>query len=197
MSLPRKIFLASAVAGFAGAAAFFAAALTFFAAAPAFAAGVEVSAAWTRATVRGASVGVGFMTIDNQSGEADTLTGGACDCAERVEIHETREEAGIMTMRAVPKGVEIKPGNIVTLKPGTFHLMLIGLKTHFLPGESVHLTLHFAKSGDVGADLKVEAFGAQSPTAEKPPTPEKAPDAKPAPTQPSKAAPARIIAPVN
>lgn len=182
MSPLRKVFLVSTLA-------IFAAAPVCLAAAPAFADGIAVSTAWTRATVRGASVAVGFLTLDNQGGEADTLTGGACDCAERVEIHETKEEAGITTMRAVPKGVEIKPGKSITFKPGSFHLMLIGLKTHFLPGETVHLTLHFEKAGDVGADLKVESFGAQGPT-EKAPAAETTPDAKPADagkTKPAKA----------
>jgi copper(I)-binding protein len=169
MLLVRKVLLTSALVCFAAALGSFAAALASFAAAPAFAGGIEISSAWTRATVRGASVGVGFMTIDNQGGEADTLTGAACDCAERVELHESREEAGVMTMRAVPKGVEIKPGKAVTLKPGTYHLMLIGLKAYFVLGETVHLTLHFAKAGDLGADLKVEPFGAQAPSAEQTP----------------------------
>ncbi|MCW2275068.1 copper chaperone PCu(A)C [Rhodoblastus acidophilus] len=135
---------------------------------PALAGGVEVSQPWSRATVRGASVAAGYMTIDNQGGAADTLKGGVTDRAERVEIHQSREEGGIMTMRAVPKGVEIKPGKQLVLKPGGYHLMIIGLKSAFLPGETVHVTLQFEKAGDVGADLKVVGFGANGPEGTKP-----------------------------
>jgi copper(I)-binding protein len=158
MSLARRMFFSSAFLAFA--------------AAPALAGGVEISGAiqvsesWTRATVRGASVGAGYMTIDNRGGEADALTGASSDRAERVEIHESREEDGIMTMRAAPKeGLKIKPGKQLVLKPGGYHMMLIGLKSALLPGEIVHLTLHFARAGDVGADLTVEGFGAQAPGA--------------------------------
>jgi copper(I)-binding protein len=135
---------------------------------PALADGVEVSRAWTRATVRGASVAAGYMTVDNQGGAADVLKGGASDRAERVEIHQSREENGIMTMRAVPKGVEIKAGKQLVFKPGGYHLMIIGLKSAFLPGETVHVTLRFEKAGDVGADLKVVGFGANGPDGAKP-----------------------------
>jgi copper(I)-binding protein len=127
---------------------------------PALADGIEVSNAWTRATVRGASVAAGYMTLDNQGAGADTLKGASCDRAGRVEVHQSREEGGIMTMRALPDGVEIKAGKRLELKPGGYHLMIIGLKSPFALGELVHVTLHFAKAGDVGADLKVMGFGA-------------------------------------
>jgi copper(I)-binding protein len=154
MSFARKIFIASA--------------LLAATAAPALAEGIEISNGWTRVTVRGASVGVGYMTIDNQSGAADTLASASCDCAGRVEIHESVEKAGLMTMRALPKGVEIKAGKQLALKPGGHHLMLVGLKGPFVLGDTVHMTLHFAKAGDIGADLKVQPFGAQGLEAPKP-----------------------------
>lgn len=146
----------------------FSSAFLLLSAVPALAGGVEVSQAWCRATVRGASVAAGYLTIDNQGGAADVLKGAASDRAERVEIHQSREENGIMTMRAVPKGIEIKAGKQLVLKPGGYHLMIIGLKSAFLPGETVHVTLHFDKAGDIGADLKVGGFGASGPEETKP-----------------------------
>ena len=135
---------------------------------PALAGEMEVSQAWSRATVRGASAAAGYLTIDNQGGATDVLKGAASDRAERIEIHQSREENGVMTMRAVPNGVEIKADKQLVLKPGGYHLMIIGLKTAFLPGEIVHVTLHFDKAGDVDADLKVVAFGASGPEGSKP-----------------------------
>lgn len=135
---------------------------------PALADGIAVSQGWTRATVRGASVAAGYMTIDNQGAAPDVLKGGVSDRAERIEIHQSREEGGIMTMRAVPKGIDIKPGKPLALKPGGYHLMIIGLKSAFLPGETVHVTLQFEKAGDVATDLKVVGFGATGPEGGKP-----------------------------
>jgi copper(I)-binding protein len=59
--------------------------------------------------------------------------------------------------------VVIEPGKQLILQPGGTHLMIVGLKSAFLPGEIVHVTLHFAKAGDIGADLKVVGFGALGP----------------------------------
>jgi hypothetical protein len=153
MILSRKHFFASAAI----------AAVLF--ASGAIAADIKVSAPWSRATVRGASVGVGYFAIENKGKEADRLLGGTTDAAEKVEIHESQAEGGIMKMRALPEGIEIKPGETVTLKPGSFHLMLVGLKAVLLPGEKVHVTLNFAKAGAIAIDMPVEGFGATGPSA--------------------------------
>lgn len=121
---------------------------------------IDVSAPWTRATVRGASVGVGYMTIENKGKDADRLTGATTDAAAKVEVHETKIEGGVMKMRFMPDGLEIKPGATVTLKPGSYHLMLMGLAKPLLPGETVPVTLNFAKGGPVTVGMPVEGFGA-------------------------------------
>ncbi len=164
MIFSRKAFWASA----ALAAGLFAGAAMFFPAGGACA-DIKVSAPWSRASVRGASVGVGFLTIENKGKEADRLLGGTTDSAEKVEIHETRSEGGIMKMLALPEGIEIKPGQTVVFKPGAFHLMLVGLKAALFPGEVVHATLNFAKAGPIAVDLPVEGFGATGPSAAPPP----------------------------
>ncbi len=137
----------------------------------ALAADIEISAPWSRATVRGASVGVGFFTVTNKGKEADRLLGGETNVAEKVEIHETQAEGGIMKMRALPEGIEIKPGETVTLKPGAIHLMLVGLKAILAPGEKVHVTLNFAKAGPIGVDMPVEGLGATGPSVAPPAEP--------------------------
>ena len=38
---------------------------------------------------------------------------------------------GVMRMRPVEGGLEIKPGEAVELKPSSFHIMLVGLNIHW------------------------------------------------------------------
>ncbi len=128
-----------------------------------WAADIEVKGPWTRATVHGASVAVGFLTIENKGAETDRLTSASADVAEKVELHETRMENGVMQMRALPQGAEIKPGATLVLKPGSYHLMLLGLKGQLLPGGAVHLTLTFSKAGQVEVTMPVETVGATGP----------------------------------
>jgi copper(I)-binding protein len=127
------------------------------------AADIELKAPWSRATAKGARVGVGYLAIVNKGATPDRLVSATADVAEKVELHETGMDNGVMTMRGLPDGVEIKPGETLTLKPGGLHLMLMGLKQPLAQGADVRVTLNFAKAGPVAATLPVGALGATGP----------------------------------
>jgi copper(I)-binding protein len=124
--------------------------------------GLKISAAWARATPKGAPVGGGYLTITNNGTSADRLIGGLSDTATRFEIHNMSMENGVMKMRPVEAGIEIKPGQTVELKPGGYHVMFVGLKKPFAQGDHVKATLKFEKAGDVSVDFTVEGIGAQT-----------------------------------
>ena len=67
---------------------------------------------------------------------------------------------GVMIMRPVEGGLEIKPGESVELKPGSYHVMFMGLKQPLEKGQSVKGTLEFEKAGKVDVEYTVEAIGA-------------------------------------
>jgi periplasmic copper chaperone A len=146
------------------AAALFAALLTVPTQAETVTAGsLKISASWARATPKGAGVGGGYMTITNIGTVPDRLIDGATDIASRFEIHEMSMDNGVMKMRMLPKGLEIKPGETVTFKPGGYHVMLMGLKQQLVQGQHFKATLEFEKAGKVDIDFAVEGIGAQAP----------------------------------
>lgn len=118
---------------------------------------------WTRATPQGAKVGGGYLSVTNNGNEADRLMGVAATSAGQAEIHEMKTENGVMTMRPINDGVEIKPGETVALKPGGYHIMFMNLKEPFKPGEPVKGELEFQKAGKVQVEFKVEPVGAAGP----------------------------------
>jgi hypothetical protein len=118
---------------------------------------------YARATPPGAAVAGAFMRVENTGKEADRLVRAASPVASTVEIHEMAMEGGVMKMRAVP-GIDVKPGALVILKPGGYHVMLIGLKKPLVKGETFPLTLTFEKSGSVDVAVGVEAMGAAGRT---------------------------------
>lgn len=124
--------------------------------------GLKISAAWARATPKGAPVGGGYLTITNTGTAADRLIGGTSDAATRFEIHDMSMDNGVMKMRPVDAGIEIKPGQTVELKPGGYHVMFVGLKKTFVQGDHVKAILKFEKAGDVPVDFSVEGIGAQT-----------------------------------
>jgi copper(I)-binding protein len=113
-----------------------------------------------RATPKGAAVGGGYVTIVNNGPEPDRLIGASLADAGRVEVHEMSMAGGIMKMRPVAEGVEIKPGETVALKPGGYHMMFLNLRNPLVQGEMVDGALVFQKAGTVQVKFKVESIGA-------------------------------------
>src|SRR5262245_53485907 len=74
---------------------------------------LEIKQPWARATPKGAPVGGGYVTITNTGTTPDRLTGGSLIAAGRMEIHEMATVDGVMKMRPLAAGLEIKPGETV------------------------------------------------------------------------------------
>lgn len=125
------------------------------AAAPGAAMTLQISQAWSRATPPAAITGAGYLTIRNTGKSADRLVGGSTPVAAKLEIHEMSMTGGVMRMRPVKGGLAIAPGQSVILKPGGYHLMLIGLKRPLKAGERLPVTLTFERTGAVETELEV------------------------------------------
>lgn len=121
---------------------------------------LEITAPWSRATPGGAKVAGGYMSITNKGQTADRLVGGTVAFARHFEVHEMRMDGNVMRMRALEKGLEIKPGETVELKPGGYHVMFIDLTTPLKAGDTVKGTLVFEKAGKVEVSYTVQAPGA-------------------------------------
>jgi copper(I)-binding protein len=110
-------------------------------------------------TDHGMSHGMGgtgavYMKLVNEGREADRLVGAQTDVAEVAEIHETKVENDVMKMQLLPNGLEIPAEGEVELKPGGYHVMLIGLKQDLKEGDELSLVLEFEKS----AKMTVQAM---------------------------------------
>lgn len=120
---------------------------------------------WTRATPAGAKIAGGYLVVTNTGSAPDRLLGGTSEVSGKVEVHEMAMKDGVMTMRGLPDGLEIKPGEKTELKPGSYHLMLMDLKRQLKEGESIKATLNFEKAGPVAVELSVQSVGARAPAA--------------------------------
>ena len=100
------------------------------------------------------------MTIDNKSGTADRLTGASSNVADKLQIHEMSVVNGVMQMRELADGLPVPADGSVVLKPGSYHVMLIGLKQPLTVGETFPLTLKFEKAGTISVTVAVQAIGA-------------------------------------
>lgn len=94
-----------------------------------------------------------YMGLINPLETADRLVAAQADVSNAVEIHETKMEGDVMRMAQVEGGIELPARGQVELKPGGYHIMLIGLTRDLNVGEKFPVTLQFAS----GATLTVEA----------------------------------------
>jgi len=95
-----------------------------------------------------------YVTVVNRGKTPDALISATADVAERVEVHQTRSMAGMMMMQKVAR-VELAPGARFEMRPGSHHLMLIGLKRSLTPGQTVTLTLEFERAGRITTRAEV------------------------------------------
>ena len=116
---------------------------------------------WSRATPKGAVIGAGYLKITNKGTAPDRLLGGSSEAAKSFELHVMSMENGVMKMRPVEGGIEIKPGETVEFKPESYHVMLVGLKEPLVQGHRVKATLDFEKAGKVAVEFVVESIGAR------------------------------------
>ncbi len=99
---------------------------------------VQVMGAWVRGTVAAQKATGAFMTL---TAPADMrLVGASCPAASVAEVHEMKMEGDIMKMRPI-NVLNLPAGEPVELKPGGYHIMLMGLKAPLAEGDQVDITL--------------------------------------------------------
>ncbi len=126
---------------------------------------LAITGLWARATPPGAPTAAGYLTVANPSATADRLLAIASPAAATAEIHEMRMENDLMIMRPAAGGVEIPAGGTVTLAPGGLHVMFVGIGAGFRVGETIPVTLTFARAGSVDTVLEVLPIGSPGPAA--------------------------------
>jgi len=123
---------------------------------------LEIKAPWARASAGKAKNGAAYITqIINHGAAADRLVAVSSDVAMKTEIHNHIKDGGIMKMRKVD-GVDVKPGHPAVLKPGGYHIMMMGLKAPLKMGDMFHVTLEFEKAGKIKVMVPIMKVGASS-----------------------------------
>ena len=124
---------------------------------------IVITQPWARATPKGASTGAAYMTITNTGSAPDRVSCVSSDASAECQIHIMAIDSGVMKMRRVEGGLEIKPNETAAFKPSGLHLMLVHLKHPLDQGKTVKVTLKFNNVGTVEVGYPIEAIGAAAP----------------------------------
>jgi len=114
---------------------------------------LSIDDVWAR-TGQPGQVSAAFMEIKN-TGAADKIVSANCDCAKATELHDMKMGDGRMLMMQVP-AMEIPANGELKLKPGSYHIMLIGLNRPLVAGETLPIKVKFEKAGEVTLQAKVK-----------------------------------------
>jgi periplasmic copper chaperone A len=122
----------------------------------AFAAAAEVTAtdAWVRGTVPAQTTTGAFLTL--HSTDFARIVEVRSPAATDVQIHSSEMEHGVMRMRAMDD-ILLLPGKSVELKPGGYHIMLMGLAKPLAQGDQVPLTFLIEDTKGKRTTLEVKA----------------------------------------
>lgn len=121
---------------------------------------LAIESPWSRATPLGATVGSGYLAVQNTGTQPDRLLGGSVEAAKLVQIHDMTMHGEIARMREITEGIEIKPGQTVRFEPSGTHLMFVGLKQPLRTGDRLSGTLRFERAGTVNIEYQVFPMGA-------------------------------------
>jgi copper(I)-binding protein len=119
------------------------------------AAPLTVTEPWVRATVATQSATGMFMTLHAQ--EALRVVAARSPVARQVEFHEMTMEQDVMRMRARPALV-LKAGQTLALRPGSWHVMLLGLSAPVVAGQTVPVRLTIETQAGVRSEVVVQAL---------------------------------------
>lgn len=114
---------------------------------------LEMHDPWIRPPTAPGAPAAGYLTIANTGTARETLVGARSAIATSVEVHETSTDGGMAGMHPIDR-LEIEPGATVTLEPGGYHLMLMGVQA-LVVGDTVEITLEFEKSGPMTIEFVV------------------------------------------
>ena len=117
--------------------------------------GVEAHDYWARAALKDGN-GAAYMLFHNYTETDDELVGVSSDVATVAEMHLSQLSAdGVMQM--IPQESIALPVDVdVELKPGSYHIMLIGLKQDLKVGDEITLILHFKNYEDITLTVPVK-----------------------------------------
>lgn len=114
---------------------------------------ISVDKGWVRLLPPMVKTTAAYMNIT--SSQDDVLYSASSPVAERVELHFSSMSNGVMSMDHI-ETMALKKGKVFALKPGSYHIMVIGLKKSLSEGERVPITLKFEKAGEVVIKLPVK-----------------------------------------
>jgi copper(I)-binding protein len=120
---------------------------------------IEVRDAYSYESVLG-NVAAAYLTIENRGSQADTLIDVEVAGALVAMVHEQVTAGDMVEMRHVGR-LPIPPDSTVVLRPGGLHVMMEGMDRAPVAGDTLMITVRFARAQEVTVAAPVLPYGAE------------------------------------
>ncbi len=122
---------------------------------------LDITGAFARATLPGAPVGGGFLSITNNGDTDDRLIAASSDAAGDLQLHNMRMDGDVMKMYQMTDGIPVPAHETVELSPGGLHIMFMKLNGPLVEDSVVDVELTFEKAGTVTVPFAVKSIAAK------------------------------------
>ena len=95
-----------------------------------------------------------YFVVRDEDGNGDRLLSAHSEVGD-AQIHETRDESGLVRMEVARDGLAVPAGGELRLEPGGAHVMLTKLPQPLAVGSRIHVTLEFEHAGRLALEVPV------------------------------------------
>lgn len=121
---------------------------------PVSAENLQITDAWIKNLPTVVPVRAGYMKISNKQSRTITILSLESNAFESIEIHQSIDQDGVTRMQAIAS-LSIRPGEMLELSPGGYHLMMMNPLEQLIPGKKVTVTLHYQDQKTQTIDMVV------------------------------------------
>lgn len=115
---------------------------------------VEVKDAYIRLLPPSSPNTGGFLELKNTSSKDIKLVKATSKLSNKLELHTLIKEDNLMKMREIQE-IMIKSNSSTVLKPGSLHLMFMGLKEKLVLNKKIPVTLYFSDSSHLDVNFEI------------------------------------------
>lgn len=116
-----------------------------------------IEESWVRAIPPTSSNTAAYMKISNHRNESITLASAHTNAAKMTQFHLSAMVNGVMKMQEQKQGIEIPANSTLELKPGSYHIMIMGLKEQLRLGSALRIDLNFSDDSTITLNVPVMA----------------------------------------
>lgn len=115
----------------------------------------ELHDAWVRATPDSGSTTAAYIRFVNGTRDTVWISRFSSDDAKTVELHKSSDISGEMHMSMLDS-LAVAPDHSMTMRPGGYHLMMIGVTHALVPGTMVRIVMHLSNGAVVSTSARVQ-----------------------------------------